>query len=157
MNENLTEQNRVKCPFCAEFIMPDAKLCRFCKSKLDGGHTDSKSPQSIGVFKAIILNLVCPGLTAWRLGHRLRGAIILLLVTISLALYAIQITPVIDRAVQQAVRTGNTRRLNGLTSELEKNPWFDRAMYIYLYSFIDIFFLLGPNKKKDDGKPDEKA
>lgn len=31
-----TEIGRVPCPMCAELIMPEAKICRFCKSNLTG-------------------------------------------------------------------------------------------------------------------------
>jgi|AntRauTorckE5430_2_1112549.scaffolds.fasta_scaffold00394_10 hypothetical protein len=30
------QDNRVPCPQCAELIMPNAKICRFCKYNLNG-------------------------------------------------------------------------------------------------------------------------
>ena len=38
-NNKATPEARVKCPYCAEWIMPDAKLCRYCGRDLP--QTDS--------------------------------------------------------------------------------------------------------------------
>ena len=36
--ESLQERtDRVKCPFCGEFVMPDAIVCRFCRQSLTTG------------------------------------------------------------------------------------------------------------------------
>jgi hypothetical protein len=29
-------QERVHCPFCAELILPEAKICRYCERELSG-------------------------------------------------------------------------------------------------------------------------
>lgn len=147
------EEKRVKCPFCAELILPEAKICRFCHSDLE--KNKAAKPDKPGLLKSIIANIICPGLAAWRLGHKTRGVIILALVIGCLLIYAQQITPVIDRAVQSAVRTGNTTRLNKLTEKLESNPWAEGAFYIYLYSFIDIYFLINKSDKKNNDKAKE--
>lgn len=150
MNENMSESNRVKCPFCAELILPEAKICRFCKSDLAKNvsaaeKTEDKKNQPPTLGRALILNLVCPGLGAWRLGHRIRGAIIFCLVISFMLFYANEIMPIINKAVNTAVRTGNMTRLNRLSQDLEQNHWLDWSLYIYLYSFIELFFLIKKN------------
>jgi Zn finger protein HypA/HybF involved in hydrogenase expression len=37
------DDNRMKCPYCAELILPDAKLCRYCGRELPSPKTNSIS------------------------------------------------------------------------------------------------------------------
>ena len=104
----------------------------------------------------MVLNLFCPGLAAWKLGHKVRGAIIFSLVIGSLALYANSAIPVVNKALSIAVKTGNTRKLNSLTKELEQNNWVDLSFYVYAYSFLEIFYLIRkPEDSQSKEKPDE--
>lgn len=151
MNENNAEHGRVKCPFCAELILQEAKICRFCRSDLTGKAGSNIPEKPISIGRALVLNIVCPGLAAWKLGHKIRGAVILVMVLACMGVYANQVIPVINKSVDIAVRTGNTRKLNNLTKELESNPWADWAMYIYAYSFVDIFFILKSRKTESGG------
>lgn len=152
MNDVNSAQNRVKCPFCAEEILPDARICRFCRSDLTAQPAKKPVDDKMSLGRALILNVVCPGLAAWRLGHRVRGAIIFTLVIGCLGLYAQEIVPVINKAVNVAIRTGNTRKLNGLTKELEHNRWLDLSFYVYAYSFVELVYLIKnpAGKKKDE-------
>lgn len=157
MNQDSSEPKRIKCPFCAELILPDAKICRFCRSDLLKNATEpEKSDTQPSLGKAMILNLVCPGLGAWRLGYKLRGAIIFLLVMGLLLVYINEVIPVINKAVNTAIRTGNMHKLNALTNELEHNRWLDWTMYIYIYSFIELYFLIEKNKKTQTAENDAK-
>ncbi|MGM0601334.1 MAG: hypothetical protein ACQETH_16100 [Candidatus Rifleibacteriota bacterium] len=152
-NNKIENEKRVKCPFCAELILPEARICRFCHSNLEDKKTTN--PEKPGIITSIISNIICPGLAAWRLGHKKRGAIIFVLIMGCLVIYAQQITPIIDKAVQTAVRTGNTTKLNKLTAKLENNPWGEGAFYIYIYSFIDIYFLINKSEKQTNDKTKE--
>lgn len=52
LNQKITSQEkyqasvpRVKCPYCAELIMPEAKICRYCGSDLKKHTADSDNQQ----------------------------------------------------------------------------------------------------------------
>ncbi|GAB4282887.1 MAG: hypothetical protein Kow0029_28710 [Candidatus Rifleibacteriota bacterium] len=147
------DQDRIKCPFCAELILPDAKLCRFCHSDLVNrkpavNFTDRKA-EKVSIIKAMLWNLFCPGLAAWKLGYKVRGLIVMGLVMGCMLIYAHQVTPVINKSIQKLIKTGNTRKLDKLNEELENNPWLDWSMYFYIYSFVDVFLVM---RKVDSGK-----
>lgn len=108
-----------------------------------------------GMLRAMILNLFCPGMGAWKLGHRLRGAVFFCLITASLLVYMGQVMPVIQHRVNQAIMSGKTGALNTLQSDLESNPWMDVAFWLYVLSFFDIYYLITNNPSGD--KPGEKT
>lgn len=158
MVEKVEDSKRVKCPWCAELIMPEALICPFCRSKVadmpaakkvaGAGKPEDGRPS---MLRAIVLNLACPGMGAWKLGHKTRGAIFFFLVTVSLLIYAAEIVPAIQKEVDIALRTGKTTGLTKLETDLKDNAWLDIAFYIYVWSFFDIVFLVKNAKKAESG------
>lgn len=138
------ELSKKKCPFCAELILEEAIKCRFCHSDLSEA-AKKKAPETVSFARAALFNLVCPGYGAWRLGYRLRGTIICLAVIGCLCYYASLAIPVINSKITRALQTGQTSGLNSLSKDLEENPWLDLSFYIYLFSFVDLYFLLKRN------------
>lgn len=129
--------------------MPEALVCPFCRTKLvdesrlpKTGLSASEKPVRPGILQVMVYNLLCPGMGAWKLGHRLRGVIICGLVTASLLIYAGQITPLIQKRVNQALTTGRTDGISSLQTEIGDNPWVDVAFWLYVLSFVDAYFLL---------------
>ncbi|PKL51287.1 MAG: hypothetical protein CVV42_00110 [Candidatus Riflebacteria bacterium HGW-Riflebacteria-2] len=145
MNENEDNSRRVKCPFCAELIMPEAVICRFCHSDLSNKKANTGKPP--GMWQAAIWNLICPGLGAWRLGHRRRGVITMLVLVGALLIGSLQIAELVSKKVEKAMRTGNTQIIYSLTEETKDNFWMDVFFYGYIISFIDLWFLV-TNKQK---------
>lgn len=163
MSAKTEDSQRVNCPFCAEKIMPEALICPFCRSKLVGEDQlplAGKKPlvateKPPGVLRVMVFNLLCPGMGAWKLGHRARGAIIFCVITACITIYAGQIMPQIQKKVALAMRTGNVNELNSLEAELSGNPLLDISFYLYLLSFVDAYFLVANATKV--AKPGDKA
>lgn len=154
MDEGPEGGQRVKCPWCAEMIMPEALVCPFCRSKLTGNgnisvpaaKTDAARPEAPGMVRCMIQNLLCPGLAAWKLGHRARGAVIFCLITACFCVYAYEIIPIIQKEAPKIassyMKSGRLPSLVTLEGELKNNPWLDIAFYLYLLSFVDVYFLV---------------
>ncbi len=154
MSDGSEESRRVKCPYCAEKIMPEALICPFCRTRLVEG-AQQQSDGRPGIFRAMFLNLLCPGMGAWKLGHRIRGTVIFCLITASLLVYMGQVMPAIQHKVNQALMTGKTGVLNTLQSDLESNPWMDFAFWLYVLSFFDVYYLIANNSSGN--KPGDKT
>lgn len=150
MNESEGQGKRVKCPFCAELILPEAAICRFCHSDL--ANRQVKAVQPPNLWRAIILNLVCPGLGAWRCGSRGRGAITMLILVGALLLGSLQLAEIINKKVAIAMRTGNMQGLYSISEEANDNIWFQVFFYGYIISFIDLWFLVNNNKNSSEQK-----
>jgi len=158
MVEKIEEGKRVKCPWCAELIMPEALICPFCRSKVTNlpvpeknVSADKPADSRPGMLRAMILNLVCPGMGAWKLGYKTRGMVVFILVLTGILVYTAEVVPVIQKEVEMAFRTGNTTGLIQLEDNLKDNAWLEVTFYVYLLSFVDIFFLIRNARKTDSG------
>lgn len=135
--------------------MPEAVICRFCHSDLAKNQAAGEPP---GFWRAVILNLICPGLGAWRCGYRGRGAITMLILVGAITIGSLQVGAVLNKTVEKAMRTGNFRALENISSEVGDNVWFDIFFYGYIISFIDLWFLVANKVKTAEHKDiDESA
>lgn len=138
--------------------MPEAVICRFCHSDLAKMQAAGKQPAArTGIWQAIIFNLVCPGLGAWRCGYRSRGAITMLILVGALLLGSLQLAEVLNKKVTIAMRTGNTRIIESISEDVSGNVWFDVFFYGYIISFIDLWFLVTKNQKSTEQKSKDES
>ena len=102
-----------------------------------------------------ILNLLCPGAGDWHLGNKLRGTIIFLVVMFSLIAYTLDVMPIIQKAVNDAILHNKMKALNNLNKDLSGNGWMYLFTISYIFSIIDSFFLrLNKKKLLDEQKND---
>ena len=148
----MTEENdQLKpCIFCAKMIAKDATYCSYCGKEQK--KTEKKMPGQIRLF---ILNLMCPGAGDWYLGEKLRGAIIFFVVIGSLVAYCLDVLPIIQKAVNDAVLHNRFGALNKLDKELSGNGWMYLFTISYIFSILDSFFLrINKQKLLDESKND---
>ena len=154
----------VPCPFCAEPIRPDAIICRFCRSNLvdAGGRRISSSEATkrqaeaasqpplgapgsstptVSLWSALGANLLLPGLGSWRMGHRLRGAVLLLLILLCFSQHLNTSLAVIRKEMPRALKTGQTKALETHLAEAGDDGWGTAAFWLYIYSFADVLLL----------------
>lgn len=151
----MSEENNklVPCTSCSKSINSDAAFCSFC------GAAQKKQKKALpSQLKLIIFNLMCPGGGDWALGEKLRGSIICIIVIGALVAYCFDVMPVIQKAVDMAVK-GNMSALNKLEKTLNAgNGWMTLFTIGYIFSFIDSFFLrLNKQKQLEQEAKDESA
>lgn len=155
MEPNNPTDSLKACPFCAEKIQAAAVKCRFCQSMLPGSVPEQPTP---GIFRLLVANLLCPGLGAWRLGHRWRGAAFFLIVTLAAVFWTGEAMEKANAIAQKAVKSKSTLTLRKDLATLRESQWYDVMVWSYGLSFADliwIFFTLPPvgAKKKLAGVP----
>jgi len=145
-----TPAGQRKCPFCAEMILAEAIKCRFCQSMLvdDQGQAinDPKALKKAevgppGVLGLLIWNLMVPGLGSWKLGYRLRGGIILGVVSVAMVIWGMEAMEIFNKILSQAIHSGNAHVSPELMEKMQSGFWYEVTFWVYLYSFIDMLWL----------------
>lgn len=146
----MTEENNalVPCVNCNKLIAPDAAFCSFC-----GKEQKKKEKKLPGQIRLFILNLLCPGAGDWALGAKLRGTIIFLVVIGSLVAYCLDIIPIIQKAVNQAVLHNKVLNMKKLEEQISNNGWMYLCIISYIFSILDSFFLrINKQKQMEEDK-----
>lgn len=151
--EQTAEDGTRRCPFCGEMIANEAVLCRFCRSAVVDVQGRSitveaakKLVQSgskaggaeLSLARALTANLFCPGLGAWKLGSRVRGAVMCAAVFLCVWSAVSSYVNVFQSEFGKAMRTGKTKALETKLNEAQGTPWSQAAFWLYLASFIDV-------------------
>ncbi len=130
------------CIYCSKPIAPDAIYCSYC------GKEQKKEKKLPSQWRLLILNLVCPGAGDWCLGEKLRATIIFLVVIGSLIAYCLDVVPLVQKAVNDAVLHGRVLSMNKLNEQISNNGWMHIFTISYFVAIIDSFFLLKNKQKK---------
>lgn len=154
----INDDERIKCSFCAESILVDAIICKHCKSRViapDGTRLKpgdkiiekESNPKEISLGMAMFQNLMVPGLGTWKLGERMRGATIFVLIAVMSILFAQDVISFLNPAMQK-VMSGNLDALDQMADEANSGSWGPWITILYMYSFIDVYLV--SKKKKNN-------
>ena len=140
----MTEENSqlIPCINCSKPISKDAAFCSFCGKEQK--KPDQKLPSQ---FRLFILNLMCPGAGDWYLGAKIRGTIIFLIVIGSLVAYCLDVMPIIQKAVNDAVLHNRMSSLYKLEKKINNNGWMYLFTISYIFAILDSIFLKKKKKK----------
>lgn len=146
-------EGRWPCPFCAEPILPGAVRCPHCRSDVVAadGRRLVVSVEDVAAAPSLpgllVANVVCPGLGAWRLGRRARGALAFVLVVGAATLLALQGVAAAQALGQQIGHGGPAsvgqieRNLQATFDHLYQSPWYTATIWLYVLSFVDLLWL----------------
>ncbi len=171
-HEQTTENGTWRCPFCGELIANEAVLCRFCRSAVvdehgkqitaevarkrvqSGSHAGSPDVSLAG---ALLANLFCPGLGAWKLGSRVRGAVVCAAVFLCVWMAVSSYVNVFQSEFGKAMRTGKTKVLETRLHEAQGTPWATASFWLYVASFVDTGVLWWLREKRRSSMLDADA
>lgn len=91
MSDQLTTGDSKTCPECAESVMPDAKVCRFCGHRFLDQTAPPSSPKSVG--GAVVLGALLSGLGHFYVGENGRGGVLIAALVVSFIGIANAATP----------------------------------------------------------------
>lgn len=159
MNDTNDSRERVACPFCAELILADAVVCRFCRSKVVSSTGKRITPDEVAkapvvaapgaeaevsLGRAMWANLLCPGLGSWKLGAKVRGAVIFIVLMVSVSIYGSHYAAVFRSEMPKALKSGNTKVMEQKLAEVKEDIWGQVAFYLFFYSFVDTWLAYSP-------------
>jgi hypothetical protein len=130
------DSNLTLCIHCSKPIAKDSVFCSYCGKEQK--RPEEKLP---GQIKLFFLNLLCPGAGDWCLGAKWRATFIFLVVIGSLVAYCLDIIPIVQKAVNDAVLRNNFKALNKLNESVSNNGWMYLFTIAYIFSFVDSIFL----------------
>lgn len=147
---------RTPCPYCSELIIVGAVRCRFCHSDLGTapGQARATVPEKPGVIGLLVLNLLAPGFGSWRCGHPWRGGLIMLLIALATLVWSIELIKPIQDMMQAAMRGNLNIKSTAEIIEEARSGWaYSMMVWLYFYSFIDIWIVYPRDPKPQAGKP----
>ena len=154
------ERETRKCPFCAEIILVEAIKCRYCQtmlvdeqgkqlslpvsgnlSSIAAGGSPGLTPISPSIWGLLFWNLLCPGLGAIKLGHRIRGWLILGLMVVFMTFWSLEAMNIVNQSIAIAMKSGNVNQVKSSLEGIQSGTWYDAMIYLYIYSFIDLLYI----------------
>ncbi len=96
---------------------------------------------------AITANIFLPGIGSWRLGHKKRGAAIIIVIILSILMAGWSYASSINRQMDAAMNMDDDAALESSLGSSGSFYWVILAFIALVYSFVDIFLIYRQKKK----------